>query len=882
MRRGNKFLVILIFISLFIIIPSAVVEASIPKLKLPYPKGEKRIISQGYNCDGWNSPYCTHKGKDKYAIDFNLPGEQDYGKLILASSEGVAYQRQQKNKKGVYSGYGKYIDIVHKDGHITRYAHLKSFIVKNGKEVNQGEKIGYSDNTGASTGTHLHFALYKKQGSQYIGVKPEPMSGYTNFRAGKWYLSDNKIVSGEVKGAKTKKEVWNQKFVSYKLTRINSKVYKDILNFKNTGNTTWVKNKVSLNVIGGYGGVAAKFYHPSWLTKLRPTSLFKNTAPSKSGAFIFYIQLPKTPGKYYPQFRPVHSLSGGGFEWIGKDVGTFPIEIKPIPKPTCSISANPTSILKGKFSLLKWSSSNATSVSITNLGNVALSGSKKVYPSSTTTYKMTAKGKGGTTTCSVKVKVNVPPPPPPPSPIPPPPPPPPPPSPSSEDITPPQVSFIELDLIQNTSPFEIRWQAQDASAIKSTEIQYKEGKDEDWKIIGNEIHEEDNIYSVMFGDTNRKIEEGKVYTFRVRATDEFGNQSEWIESPKILVDITIWYVDNDGDADFTEIQDAIENDNVSSGDTIIVRDGVYRKFINVNKPLIIPSENGAEKTFIEATNFSDCIIKIVSNDVAISNFTIQSKEEHSGPGLCLNSVNYINISGNYISTYGTSIDLYNSNKNKLTKNNLISLHSVSLSLNLSSGNEIYLNNFYNGVYFNRMLPSPFGDFDPDAPQLTLPLEEIPPGVIPIQVAPMKFEPNSFTVKNGEVVSLALTSLKGSHSLIFENSILEKVRIYVSGGQTRGIAFLSPEPGAYRFYCDVPGHKEGGERGVMYVTENDNPHDLINIWNSSNLGNYWDNYKTRYPDAKEVGNIGIWDTPYTISSNNVDNYPLVKPFENYTP
>ncbi|PIU42924.1 MAG: hypothetical protein COS98_00345, partial [Parcubacteria group bacterium CG07_land_8_20_14_0_80_35_11] len=274
MRRGNKFLVILIFISLFIIIPSAVVEASIPKLKLPYPKGEKRIISQGYNCDGWNSPYCTHKGKDKYAIDFNLPGEQDYGKLILASSEGVAYQRQQKNKKGVYSGYGKYIDIVHKDGHITRYAHLKSFIVKNGKEVNQGEKIGYSDNTGASTGTHLHFALYKKQGSQYIGVKPEPMSGYTNFRAGKWYLSDNKIVSGEVKGAKTKKEVWNQKFVSYKLTRINSKVYKVILNFKNTGNTTWVKNKVSLNVIGGYGGVAAKFYHPSWLTKLRPTSLF--------------------------------------------------------------------------------------------------------------------------------------------------------------------------------------------------------------------------------------------------------------------------------------------------------------------------------------------------------------------------------------------------------------------------------------------------------------------------------------------------------------------------------------------------------------------------------------------------------------------------------
>ena len=179
-----------------------------------------------------------------------------------------------------------------------------------------------------------------------------------------------------------------------------------------------------------------------------------------------------------------------------------------------------------------------------------------------------------------------------------------------------------------------------------------------------------------------------------------------------------------------------------------------------------------------------------------------------------------------------------------------------------------------------MLDSPFGEFDPSNPQVTNPLQEIPPGVIPIEVSPGKFNPKEFYVKSEEVVSIALTSLKGSHCLIFENSVLEKVRICVSGNQTRGTSFLSPEPGAYKFYCDVPGHKEGGEKGVMYITENDNPHNLINIWDFSNLGNYWDDYIGRYPGAKELDGTGIWDTPYTISSNNVDNYPLVKPFENY--
>ncbi len=35
------------------------------------------------------------------------------------------------------------------------------------------------------------------------------------------------------------------------------------------------------------------------------------------------------------------------------------------------------------------------------------------------------------------------------------------------------------------------------------------------------------------------------------------------------------------------------------------------------------------------------------------------------------------------------------------------------------------------------------------------------------------------------------------------------------------------------------------------------------WDNGNIGNFWSNYTTKYPDAIELGNSGIGNTPYTI-------------------
>jgi parallel beta-helix repeat protein len=39
------------------------------------------------------------------------------------------------------------------------------------------------------------------------------------------------------------------------------------------------------------------------------------------------------------------------------------------------------------------------------------------------------------------------------------------------------------------------------------------------------------------------------------------------------------------------------------------------------------------------------------------------------------------------------------------------------------------------------------------------------------------------------------------------------------------------------------------------------------------GNYWSDYLTKYPNAKQINNSGIGNTPYLIYANNTDNYPL---------
>jgi len=72
-----------------------------------------------------------------------------------------------------------------------------------------------------------------------------------------------------------------------------------------------------------------------------------------------------------------------------------------------SFTASPASAVAGEPVTLKWSTSNATSVSIdNNVGTQPVSGSINVFPTQTTIYTLTATGSSGTQTAHVTVTVS--------------------------------------------------------------------------------------------------------------------------------------------------------------------------------------------------------------------------------------------------------------------------------------------------------------------------------------------------------------------------------------------------------------------------------------------------------------------------------------------
>jgi peptidoglycan-associated lipoprotein len=82
----------------------------------------------------------------------------------------------------------------------------------------------------------------------------------------------------------------------------------------------------------------------------------------------------------------------------------------PTPAPTIALSASPAAIEKGQSSTLTWSTTNASSVTISGgVGTVEASGNRNVSPSESTTYTARASGAGGTATAEARVTVTAPP-----------------------------------------------------------------------------------------------------------------------------------------------------------------------------------------------------------------------------------------------------------------------------------------------------------------------------------------------------------------------------------------------------------------------------------------------------------------------------------------
>jgi len=160
-----------------------------------------------------------------------------------------------------------------------------------------------------------------------------------------------------------------------------------------------------------------------------------------------------------------------------------------------------------------------------------------------------------------------------------------------------------------------------------------------------------------------------------------------------------WYVDDDGGADFDNIQDAIAG--AADGDTIRVYEGTYEENVVVNKRLDLFG-NGSWNTIIDGGGSGD-VVSVTADWVNMSGFSVTDSGTSAGDaGMELNGVQNVAIVNNTCDGNLNGIRLVDSDQNLLQNNSCQGNGDHGVILESSSSNRIRLNNLSsnqdNGLY----------------------------------------------------------------------------------------------------------------------------------------------------------------------------------------
>lgn len=130
--------------------------------------------------------YSHHDGEVRLALDFiRADGGETGGSPVLASAGGLATQHYEEG------GAGNYIVIDHGGGWTTYYFHMSELSVADGTTVAQGEQIGVTGTTGASTGPHIHYEQLQGGVGQEIRIDGMSLAPYPGVYGESSLTSDN-------------------------------------------------------------------------------------------------------------------------------------------------------------------------------------------------------------------------------------------------------------------------------------------------------------------------------------------------------------------------------------------------------------------------------------------------------------------------------------------------------------------------------------------------------------------------------------------------------------------------------------------------------------------------------------------------------------------
>ena len=389
--------------------------------------------------------------------------------------------------------------------------------------------------------------------------------------------------------------------------------------------------------------------------------------------------------------------------------------------------------------------------------------------------------------------------------------------------------------------------------------------------------------------------------------------------------------------DFEMIQWAV--DNASAGDTIIVRDDTYTENVDVNVDnLTIKSENGTTNCIVQAANPDDHVFEVTADYVNITGFTVEGATGAWKAGIYLSDYkDHCTISNNFVSNNRYGILSWYSNDNTIS-NNTISDNYCGINLYSSSSNTITNNIFENDgilimgwklshynthvVEDNTINEKPIYYYKntngitvpEDAGEVILAnctdmiVENINAsvGTVGIELA---FTAKSKILENNVNSNsyYGIYSVSSSNDMISDNNVSNNycgISLYSSSNNniiTNNTVNSNNYSGIYLYSSSNNNNITGNtassnEYGILSWSSNNNHIYHNNLINNTNQaydntgtntwdngypsgGNYWSDYTENYPDAEEIDESGIWNTPYDVlgDAGAQDRYPLIEPW-----